>query len=324
MKAVIDIGDQKTGSKSRQAFLKRNRSELYRHNCYLLDSTKIGNYDMGLMAYAGRENPSNTFRKGKKISNEVDLDSFIENEIAKEVEALNCGKVFFSFEGLIHLKENEVKKVVSMLRRYFSEVFIIGFLRRQDRWAVSSYTTSLVNLGVKEMSLLHTPNGKPKGSDYFERFQRWSKLVPKENITFINYDECEDVSKSFAHAAGIPGNLSFESARHNTSMSAFGSEVLRRFNKDLSNKDEFKGREKEVRQAIRNFYVGSSLQPSKEEAAALFWRFSDSNKKLSEALCSEKEYFFDEAFSEYPDEFSPVDLSLDDVEESVKEALKES
>lgn len=324
MKAIIDIGDQKTGSKSRQTFLRRNSDELSRNGCCLLESTKVVDYDMGLAAYAGRKAARDTFLNKKNISNGSDLDRFIEEGVEKELKENACHTVFFSFEGLMHLEVSEVEKLTSMLYQHFSEIFVIGFLRRQDRKAVSAYTTRLKNGAATDLNVLYFSNGNPRGADYYERFERWRKFVPKENITFINYDECEDVTRKFVDVADIPGELIFDEARRNTSMSALGSEVLRRFNKDLAHRNEYKNRKERVRTVIRNYYTGESFRPAKKEAEALFWKFSDSNEKLAKSLGAKEKYFFDENFSEYPDEFSPFELSLSDVEEYVKKALKAS
>lgn len=323
--AIIDIGDQKTGSKSRQAFMRNNENGLEKHGCYCLEATRVRNYDMGLAAYAGNKNQIEKFRYDRSLGSEVDLDSYIEKSIKQELAEKKAKKVIFSFEGLISLREDQVKKLTSMLYRYFSEIRVIGFLRRQDRKAVSGYSTRLKIHGATGLDILYNSNGRPRGNSYKENYATWNRFVPSQNIFFVNYDECSDVSRSFVKIAQIPEEgLIFDETRKNTSLSRLGAEVLRRFNKDLSSREEFQRRVARVRGAIKDYYSGEPLRPSKREAKAHFEYFSESNKQLAQLIGSERRCFFDEDFSEYPDEFSPIELSLSEVEEYVKKALKTS
>lgn len=326
MQAVIDIGDQKTGSKSRQTLLKDNLEELEKSGCYCLKATSVGahDYDMGLAAYAGSKGSIERFRHSRSLENEEYLDCLIEKNIADEVNEKKCSRVFFSFEGLIGLNVGQIEKLTSMLYRYFDEILIIGFLRRQDRKAVSAYSTRLKNQCATDLNILNNMNGKPRGSDYSKNYEDWSKFVPSHNIFFVNYDECLDVSHTFAYIANLPESLVFGEAKKNTSLSALGAEILRRFNMDLAHREEYKGNASKVREKIKECYSGEGLRPSKRDAQVHFEKFSNSNMKLAKHLGSKNKFFFDEKFSEYPDEFSPVELSLVEVDQYIQKALRSS
>lgn len=328
MKVILDIGDQKTGSKSRQSFLMKNKSKLSQNGIGVLQATKVetraGGYDAGLMAYVGKENFIDVFRKKHDVSADVNVDEFIEYQINKEISETTCRVFVFSFEGLMHLKPEEIDKLTSMLRRYFSEIVIVGFLRRQDRKAVSSYTTRIKNQQATDLNVLYNPKGGPRGTNYYNCFKRWEAFIPKRNIIFADYDKCKDVTKTFASIVGLPDNLIFEESRQNTSMSALGCEILRRFNEELSGKDEYKNRRARVAEVIRDYYIGETFRPAKSDAEKLFLEYSKSNKELAKIFDSSEEYFFDQDFSEYPDVVTPLELTLDEVDSYIKEALKES
>ncbi|HEY7885188.1 MAG TPA: hypothetical protein VIC08_09600, partial [Cellvibrionaceae bacterium] len=124
MRAVLDIGDEKTGSKSRQRFIHANSDNLLNSGFLSLKSTKVGHYDMGLAAYAGKRKFIKTYREKNAISDDVDLGEFIENGIAEEVAESDSHTVIFSFEGLMGLNLSQIKKLTTMLRRHFSEVIV--------------------------------------------------------------------------------------------------------------------------------------------------------------------------------------------------------
>lgn len=322
MQAIIDIGDQKTGSKARQIFFKKNETKLLQHGCCRLKTTKVGDYDMGLAAYAGVKNHINSYLKRHSLEDIVDFDPYFEKELESELEDKRCSKVIFSFEGLMHLNVDKIEKLTSMLYRHFSEIVVIGFLRRQDRKVVSDYSTRLRNTNSVDFNICTLPNGVVRGTNYYDKFKKWSKFVPRENIIFLNYDECDDVRKTFVDAAKIPGEMVFEAVRNNRSLSALGAEVLRRFNQDLAERKEFKDKASKVRSIVKDYYSGEPLRPAKKDAEFVFEYYAESNEKLSKELGSSKKHFFDENFSEYPDDFSPIELSLSDVEEYVQQALQ--
>ena len=322
MRAVLDIGDEKTGSKSRQGFLRTNSERLLSYGYLSLKSTKVGHYDMGLAAYAGKRKFIYTYKDKNAIAENIDLDNFIENGIAKEIEKANSHTVIFSFEGLMGLNSKQIKKLTSMLARYFSEILVVGFLKRQDKWAVSAYTTRLTNVDATDTNVLYFLNFIPRGRNYFKTFKRWEKFIPKENLNFIDYDKCDDVVKAFTNIVGMPDGLAFEESRRNPSMSALGVEILRRFNKDLSDSEKYKDRKVQVKNRLREYYIGSPYLPSKGDAQRLFRKFSHSNKKLAKALGSKERYFFDEDFSRYPDKPTKIELSLDEVEAYIDKALQ--
>ena len=322
MRAVLDIGDEKTGSKSRQEFIRANSDRLFKNGFLRLKSTKVGQYDMGLAAYAGKSKFIKTYREKNAIPESIDLDIYIENGMAEEIKGSDAHTVIFSFEGLMGLNPREIKKLVLMLEKHFSEIFVVGFIKRQDKWAVSAYTTRLINTDATDSSVLYRLYGIPRGRDYFKTLNKWEKFIGKGNLTFIDYDKCNDVVKTFADIVEMPDGLVFEESRRNPSMSALGVEVLRRFNKDLSDSEKYKDRKFQVKKRIREYYIGEPYLPPKREAQKLFQKFSHSNKKLAKALKSKEKYFFNEDFSRYPDEASTIDLTLNEVENYINRALE--
>ncbi|MBE0405176.1 hypothetical protein [Halomonas citrativorans] len=322
MQAIIDIGDQKTGSKTRQVFIKNNKEELSRHGIGILRSTKVVDYDMGLGAYAGNKEYERIYRNVNNLSEDIRYEKYLEDAVRDEISGERFDKYLFSFEGLMHLDVRGVEKLTSMLYRYFSEIKIIGFLRRQDRKAVSDYTTRLRNAGATDLDVLYYRDGSPRGTDYYKSYNSWCRFVPEENVSFINYDECSDVARELVFHAKLSGSYVFKNERHNKSLSAFGSEVLRGFNKKLAGLDKYKDKVESTRAAIKDYYVGQPLKPAKHEAKKLFKDYQESNRKLAEKLEAKRKYYFDEDFSEYPDDFSPINIEEHDLELYIEKALR--
>lgn len=322
MKALLDIGDEKTGSKSRQGFMRINAQFLANNGFLSLKSTKVGGYDLGLAAYAGRRKFIRMYREQNAIPCSVDLDEFIENGIAKEIKESDSHTAVFSFEGLMKLNSREIRKLVSMLKRYFSEVSVLGFIKRQDKWAVSAYTTRLTNLGATDTNAFYLFRILPHGRNYFKAYRLWEKFISKNNLTFLDYDGCKDVVRTFSDFVGVPEGAVFEEVRRNPSMSELGVEILRRFNKDLAHSKKYKDRKFCVIQSVREYYIGSPYLPSRSDAYNFFLRFSGSNKKLAKILGGEQRYFFDEDFSRYPEDVARVDLTLSEVEGYIAKAIK--
>ena len=324
MKAILHIGSGKTGSKSVQGFLRHNADYLKDKNYAQMFSTKVGNYDIGLGAYSGVGAWRKTCINKWGWDLPEDFDALFECKFREEFERLDAQCVIFSFEGLINLPIEKVKKIKVLLENFFDDFYIFAFARRQDRHAVSSYTTRLRNAGVSDRNILYSNTGDPRGIDYYEKFLNWSGCFGEDNVKFVDYELCEDVVECFTDHLNLPEGLRVPSDRANQSLSAFGQEVLRMFNEKLAEEPEYREVADKVRAVLKDYYIGEPLKPSRQDAEEMFRMYEQSNKALSEAMGSPRRNFFDEDFSEYPEIFSPRQLDFGRLKHYIDVALNES
>lgn len=326
MKAILHIGDEKTGSKAIQQLLHQNKRLLQEHGYALLSSTQIrttvsgANYDLGLAAYAGDKEHKKTYASKHGLDLSSDFDAHLENLMLKEIKHINAKYVIFSFEGLIHLSPKKIAKLTSFLHRSFKEIFVIAFLRRQDRKEVSAYTTRLKNHKCTDRNILYDASGVPRGPNYYVRLNNWMHYISAKNIKVLDYDSCTNLRRCFINTLDLPQNLEIPDGKPNKSLSALGQEVLRRFNLELA--DDPRYRNVNVRMSLCNYFKGKPLLPSRKDAEEFYDRHRESNKKLGDLINSVRPTFFDEDFSVYPDEFLPVELTIEEVRYYVDLALQ--
>jgi hypothetical protein len=294
-KLFIHIGQHKTGSSSIQKALIENKKILKKNN----------------ISYF-RVNPDKTL--GSNISPWIqpkDLEDFKGVGKVKHLSELSLnisklsGNVIISSESFSWVNDKkELMKIKEKLNKYFKEIIIIVYLRRQDSHAVS-HSQEEAKRGGKFSFFLRENNTMlehHKDYDYYlnynNRLSIWADIFGKSAIIIRIFEEKylykKDVVLDFFKVIGIIDNvLSF---KVNETWGFEKIKVIYLIEKIKMNK-YFKYI------ITKNLDNSGKLLPSRKQAKEFYSFYKNSNKKLNTkfSINENNESIFNEDFSMYPE-----------------------
>lgn len=320
MKAIIHIGGEKTGTSTVQEFCAKNRTKLSDHGIIYPTSLGASNH-LRLMAYALEDDAfdetGTRMFLGLKTPDQIEVfRKQLRAELAEEIAAApSASTLLLSNEHLQSrlLKISETRRLGRLIRHFADEISIVLYMRRQDRLAVSYYSTRLksdtfTDDAVFPTIVRHAP--LPSYYDYNAVLARYEKAFGADNITVRVFDPDQfiggDLICDFFDACGLPApDETFARVeRENESLSEIGLRFFKRFNPRVPRFSH--GRLNPYRQgilsAIMKRYTGRGPVVSRQEAEAFYHKFNESNRDI------QSRYFpdatgplFDEDFSDYDD-----------------------
>lgn len=322
----LHIGHDKCGSKSLQRFIDVNSGPLAQEGMGTLQCTKVSRYDMGLKAYAGDPESVRAYRERHKLGpgSIGGTRKYLKQAIKAELAETDPSTLLLSFEGLLHMKKSQIAKLATLLNDLADTVEIFAVVRRQDRHAMSGYTTRLRNIAFTNPSLFHNENNEPVGLDYFRCLENWSAVFGRPNIHTIAYEDHESIVGAYAETLRLDLSQFHIPERENTSLSSFGQEVLRRFNMQAESHPVWKPVAHDLRVTLRAILpAGPSRLPTRAEAEAFLKIYQSGNAKLkSEYLPADTR--FDDDLISYPETPQEISVSQEDIEYWVQMALEKA
>jgi len=321
MKAIIHIGTEKTGTSTIQECLHLNRDFLLRQGIAVFNCLEPGNnrnlatYALGLEKTDDHVVSLGIQQPEKRIA----WKKHIENEFHKEYEVLKneAHTAVISSEQFHSRLESteEITTLFNFLNKYFNDISIIVYLRRQDHLATSLFSTMCV-VGYKRKNIL--PLTVPESIHYFnykELLDKWAlvfgqhNIVPEifEPVRFLHSDLLADfflrhhlLSETDFYSLNIPPKI-------NESISWQTQAVLLRFNKLFGTEaspgmqDCYQNIRNKLIQRINAVFPGQSMLPSRNAAKIFYNFFKNSNTEMG------RKWFgtdnpFDENFDMYPPE----------------------
>ena len=327
MKAILHLGDQKAGSKSIQNFLKENDKNLQKENVLNSKCTKLGGYDAGLRALSGQAGWAEQFSKRKRFDNGSyeAIKSYVNRELKSEMGTTSASVMVFSFEGLLGMPHKEKESLIVFLHRYFEEIDAVAFLRRNDRKVRSGYATRIQNEGIVDRDIFFGKNGAARGPRYLSDIEKWSELLGKDSFHAINFDQSNDVVGDFVELLGLEGPFHHGPERKNVAPTACALEVMLRFNEKMAVLEPYCQKPIAIRREIRQILKeGGRFMPARRRAVKHYEIFKEENIRLGEELLGVEEDFFDNDFSEYPQEEEAVHISDDEFLKHVNMAARNS
>lgn len=323
---MLHIGHDKCGSKSLQRFIEVNAPQLAQESMGSVHCTKVGRYDLGLRAYAGDPDIVRVYRErhGLGPGSIDETRKYLEETIEDELAQSDFLTLLLSFEGLLHMKKSEIAKLATLLKNLADKVDIFAVVRRQDRHAMSGYTTRLRNIAFTNPSLFFNENYKPVGLHYFRCLENWSAVFGRPNIHTVAYEDHDNIVEAYASALSLDLSLFQLPARENTSLSAFGQEVLRQFNLQAGNNPGWKPVAQDIRVKLRAILpAGASRLPTRSEAEAFLKPYKSDNAKLKSKYLPANTRF-DEDLVTYPDTPQDIRVSQEELEYWVKKATEKA
>jgi hypothetical protein len=318
-KAILQIGTEKTGTTSLQSFLAANRGALaergylYPRFCGDLNHTGLAAFAMeadrpdALKAAFGGETPEAVPQMRDR------LKKLAEAELTGGKTAIFCSEHCHS--RLV--SPAEVWRLRDFLAEFFDEIEVSVYLRRQDRVALSLYSTMLKS-GCTPAQVL--PDARPDSRYYnYDRFLAlWEEVFGAEAIKVRLFEPellvNRNVIDDFLAVWGLGGRGDFRSVpNENGSISVAAQEFLQRLNSHLPSQSGW-SRERLrgiVVATLERRHAGHGARPARAEARAFYERFRTANERVAARYFPERELLFSEDFSNYPE---TADLRTTDAE----------
>jgi hypothetical protein len=296
-KLILHIGGHKTGSSSIQQALLNNTERLATENYTFFaqapngQAIKNGNTSWWLDC-----NPATIRQQGAKLLNRERFASMLSRGDGDRIISAEAFSWVFSQQELVLLQQS--------LAKYFDEIRIVTYIRRQDRLAVSHYNQAVNNpfsAAYKfyqngEVPLPQYREHHALYLDYHLKLNKWAQAFGWENLVIKVYDDIKEqgLIRDFFNLINIEysgGEVHENSANHLTKIKVM--QIMNELNLDYNLRFHMK-------------YLpecSDKYLPSKQEAMDYLSHFIESNSALNRHLqLTTTPALFDNNFSEYPQE----------------------
>jgi hypothetical protein len=249
MKLTIHIGTRKTGTTSIQEFLRRNKEALARNGTYILDYSSLNQHEFALAADVSY-NLKYYIEKLKRTTG-YNFQEYSDNFFAQlkhEIESLpnEINHVVVSSEDCSLLDDTSIHYLKEKLSRIFSDIKVIAYFRRQDKYAASNVTTALRSGYTVDLNNIFD-TGDIKHLFYNKIMMNWSESFGFENINCRIF-EAEKLLKNdllfdfLSHSnISLTDNLDFTRISNNESIDILTAKCIEVYNssRTLVNEDEY-------------------------------------------------------------------------------------
>ncbi|MCP5417805.1 MAG: hypothetical protein H6965_11995 [Chromatiaceae bacterium] len=315
-RCLLHIGTEKTGTSTIQRFLALNRKSLLKKDILYPEATgKSGGSQWSFVACAKEMPWKHDVGRALGIRSADDLAKFqasFREVLDQEFTAAARADVLLLSSEHFHSRLVSSEEIAQL--RYFLEPWVdrfevILYLRRQDRVAVSFYSTKIKS-GEENPVLF--PLARNQGLvyyfDYEQIYQNWSKVFGKEamQVRLFAKEELEqgDLLTDFCKVAGIEMKGKVVPPIENASLNKRGADFLMEVNRQLP---KFIGgkrnteRDKLV-EFIASLSHGRYCPATREQALGFYRRYEEGNRRLQERLFPGRSApLFDDDFSDYPE-----------------------
>jgi len=333
-RCILHIGTEKTGTSTIQWFLANNRKALARDGVIYPSATgKNGGTQWG---FAGCVQP-NTWKtdvgEALGINSVSDQKQYRENlqaTLLREFESTPEANVLIISSEHLHSRlsdKNVIIRLKEFLEPWVESFEIVLYLRRQDRMAVSLYSTKIKSGNANPVLFPGAPKGPvPYYFDYNKIYDNWCAIFGDNAMRVRLFSPNEwvlgDLIQDFCAVCGLQSDGKRMPEVKNESINRMGADFLLEANKQLPRFVE--GQKNIERVALAQFVShlcrGKSYPANREEAMKFYQRFVDGNEKLRKKVFPERsEPLFDEDFSDYTEKSEQLEPRYED---AVKLAIR--
>jgi len=238
MRAFLHIGAEKTGTSSLQQFFRLNRKKL--KSASILYSEVAGAESHTALAAAaeaiGKFDDLRILRGLKSDEAVREFRGRLSQALTEEALSAGCENVIFSSEHLSSrlISIPEIETLANMLRRMAESITVVVYLRRQDDFLCSTYSTD-VKSGFTGPMTIPGEGIRQSRYNYYALLERWTAVFGRQNIVCRIYEKSRlkngDLVDDFAELIGLPVGDAYERpARINESLDVAALEFLRLFN----------------------------------------------------------------------------------------------
>lgn len=235
----LHIGTEKTGTTSVQRFFKVNRGLLARHGVLYPETPGKSNHT-GLAAAAQSVAKHGPLRRSLGLRSEEEalahrkqLLEGLAREIAERPYALAVMSGEHCSSRL--LEDDEVRWLKDELSRFFDRIHIIIYIRRQDDYLLSTYSTSIKSGSTAQLGL-PPERAIENRYDHWDVLERWSRVFGRANVTCRKFERKAlkngDIVDDILDVIGIDPDIPIERPEDvNEALDAESLEFLRLMNK---------------------------------------------------------------------------------------------
>ena len=209
-----------------------------------------------------------------------------------------------------------VRQLIELFQVPAEACEVIVYLRRQDRLAVSHYSTILKLGGTARMFPDTGSDHLPRYYDFDRLLQNYAQVVGYEKISVRLYEPAflvgGDVVRDFYDTVGL-GMTPSVTPRVNGSLSLAQAIFLKHFNErfPLVRDGKLNTERGAIFSAIQKVGTGSPFRPDRASAQSFYKHYREGNARVRAQYLPElkRPTLFDEEFSEYPENSSEWTLS---------------
>lgn len=314
-RCFIHIGTEKTGSTAIQKFLERNRDLLLSKGVIYPNSLvpSESQFDWVLACVNADQAWSRGADLAKKLGVESRQDWFyfqakMQTNFKDQFYKADSPEILIisseHFHSRLHYRE-EVQRLKEMLIPYCHDLKVIIYLRRQDRLAISRYSTIIKDSGVAD-SITNVPD-HDSYYNYLRLYSMWSEVFGEKNLIIRIYDEARclegGVVNDFSRVTGLERfDLQTKSTYlANPSLSRLGLDFLRAI-RELGGGHVWATRKAEIVTYAEKRWSGKADHITRNQAIAFYNKFRARNDQLASKIG--RSSLFDLDFSEYPETLS--------------------
>lgn len=274
MKAILHIGQQKTGSTSLQYFWEKNRSALKARGVLYPKSM-------------GKNKQIRIFSEHEQLG---DAGSSLMRSFQRELDQSGAETVLFSEENLYVCKPHIKAYVRDFLLHHFSEIEIVVYLRRQEEHIPSHYQQAVkgrvglpLDRWIKKMVRIKNQYYK-----YDQVLDTWRALFPTASIRVVPFAVVREQSlydHSLSYLGIDGGGLDMDVPSLNESWDRRSIELFRNVNALAKERPELIS--EEMRVDIRRYIVedldqhkGDKIILSQEQLDVIYEATTESNRRL--------------------------------------------
>ena len=276
----LHIGTEKTGTTSIQRFFANNREPLAKNGIFYPRTLGPANH-LALATYANKRRGGELWQK-MGIENRADYQNFrarMQRELAAEMETFPVSKTIMSNEHCSsRLKSvEEIEDLRQFLAAFADDIYIVVYLRRQDDFVVSTYSTA-IKTGHSQPLTIPNEAQIARRYDYWELLSRWAEVFGNDKMICRKFEKGSlidnDVVRDALHVMGVDERPEYERLPDaNVSLDAACLEFLRLMNKHTG-PDWKSGR---TIAHLNNLSNGPLIDLSPDDRRALMERLRESN-----------------------------------------------
>ncbi len=292
VKIDIHIGMEKTGTSSIQAALMQARKNLCEVGILFPKSLNIPNNTYLATAFQS-EDKSDTLRIVSNVVGKESVEHFRKRlllDFGEELGSSDCLRVVVSSE---HLSSRltmieEIKRLKEFFARFGSEISIYLYLRPQDEFCISHYSTRIKFVDETE-PFVFPPLETIRDDLFYDRLlDQWVSVFGREHVHIRTYERTAlagaDVVKDFWQWLQLPENILPSVNERNLSldvkklafMGCFNNYVPRFINGKLN---QMRGDIVMAMDAIES--MGRKIAVSEKERADFLELFEEGNRKVA-------------------------------------------
>jgi len=302
MKIVLHIGTEKTGTTSIQGFLSSHRDDLRKHN--ILYSKILGDPNNIRLSIAlqniDKIDDSRIYAKLITKEQILAYREELKENLQKEITSENPEVLIISSEHLSSRmnQEEELERLKVFLNEFSDDITVLIYLRRQDEFFESLYSTAIKKGHITEFSFPEKGKGR-KDFHYNAMLKLWENTFGYENMRLNVFEKeklyQQDVVSDFIYKLNLP--IKFEKIAKKRENLSFGR-------KKLSFLKEFNAYVPEIIEKRSNPYRGNiekllesieiedeTIQMSSHEKIEYVKRFLEENKEVAKRYNDSEDLF---------------------------------